>query len=436
MNRVVVVGFMLAGVFLIATLACNDHGLNPLETSILSERREQKEVEAFTLIDILWVIDNSGSMCEEQDNLTRNFENFIEGMTDLNARFRLAVVTTDMEDKEAKQPPRPNHKGKFQNSPARTANNVCEIVPNTSDCPMELPFVIDSDNYLITPGDYAGERRTADLHRDFRCIATVGTEGDGFEKGLMAAKSALSEELLSTHNAGFLRDDAYLVIVFLSDENDCSDNYALPRQNGNECEWRRDELVPVQEYADFFKSLKDDPDKIIVAAIVAPDNEVRFDSPDPVEPSCAIHGQGEGFSGYRYEELVGMFGDNGVNEDVCKAEFDKALDAIKDRVGELVTEWCLSSSPPPCDDDMDCYGEQNYCENREGRQICSDWRVLLEVRENNSDEFYLLQEGTNYSVNYAAGCNPSGMSVNFISGSEPAPESEIRVSYQRQISME
>ena len=427
MNRVLVIAFILVGFFMI-TVACNDHGLTPLEQSILSERSEQRQVKPFTLIDILWVIDDSFSMCEEQDNLTRNFENFITGMVSLNARFRLAVITTDMKSGD--------FQGKFQNTPAQTADSRCEIPLNTSDCPMELHKVIDSDNYLINPDDYSGGLRADELRRDFRCIATVGTEGDNFEKGLMAAKVALSDELLVTHNAGFFREEAYLVIVFLSDENDCSDNYELSRDNGNECEWKRDELVPVQEYADFFKSLKDDPEKVIVAAIVAPDNEIRFDAPDQVQPSCNSDGQGEGYSGYRYEELVEMFGENGVLASICSAEFTDALEAIGNKMTALVTKWCLSSSPPPCDDDKDCYGEQNYCEDHNGRKICSDWRVILELREHNSDEFYTLEEGVDYDVNYASNCGSSGISVNFISGKEPNPESEVRVSYQRRIAVE
>ena len=428
MSRGLMRGFIVMGVILIAILACNDHGLNPIEKSILSERIEEKEQEPFTLIDILWIIDDSGSMCEEQDNLTRNFEHFIDSMVSLNARFRLAVVTTDVKD--------PEKQGRFQNNPARTASQVCEIQPNTSDCPMELPVVIDSDNYLIKPDDISGGLRVDELRRDFRCIATVGTEGDGFEKGLMAARLAMDDELLTTHNVGFLREEAYLVIVFLSDENDCSDNYTLPRQNGNECEWRREELVAVQEYVDFFKSIKSDPAKIVVAAIIAPDDEIHYDAPNPVQPSCAIEGQGEGFNGYRYKELVEMFGENGVYENICQAEFNEALDAIKEKVVAMVTEWCLSSPPPDCESDADCYGDQNYCESRDGRQICSNWRVVLEVREKDEEQFVDLTEDVDYEVDYASGCSGSGLSVRFIGGSEPSPESEIRVSYQRRIAID
>jgi hypothetical protein len=58
----------------------------------------------------------------------------------------------------------------------------------------------------------------------FSEMVAVGVEGSGIEMGLAAARAALSEPLLSTTNAEFLRDDANLSIVFVSDENDFSED--------------------------------------------------------------------------------------------------------------------------------------------------------------------------------------------------------------------
>ena len=59
-------------------------------------------------------------------------------------------------------------------------------------------------------------RRTA------RQITSVGTSGDATERFLDSAHLALSEPLISTKNAGFLRDDADLLVVFLTDTEDQS----------------------------------------------------------------------------------------------------------------------------------------------------------------------------------------------------------------------
>ncbi|MEC8424683.1 MAG: lamin tail domain-containing protein, partial [Myxococcota bacterium] len=56
----------------------------------------------------------------------------------------------------------------------------------------------------------------------FSEMVAVGITGSGIEMGLDAARLALSEPLLSGHNAGLVREDANLSLIFVSDENDYS----------------------------------------------------------------------------------------------------------------------------------------------------------------------------------------------------------------------
>jgi hypothetical protein len=58
----------------------------------------------------------------------------------------------------------------------------------------------------------------------FSEMVAVGVEGSGIEMGLASARAALSEPMLSTTNAKFLREDANLSIIFISDENDFSED--------------------------------------------------------------------------------------------------------------------------------------------------------------------------------------------------------------------
>src|SRR5690606_5745771 len=46
-------------------------------------------------LDILWVIDNSGSMAPYQQNLSDNFTAFINNFITLGYDFRMAVITSD-----------------------------------------------------------------------------------------------------------------------------------------------------------------------------------------------------------------------------------------------------------------------------------------------------------------------------------------------------
>jgi len=53
----------------------------------------------------------------------------------------------------------------------------------------------------------------------FACLAQVGIDGCGFEQPLEAARKALDD---NSYNEGFLREDSILVLIFLTDEDDCS----------------------------------------------------------------------------------------------------------------------------------------------------------------------------------------------------------------------
>ena len=46
-------------------------------------------------LDLLWVIDNSGSMCEEQEALRASFRRFIETLRERPIDFNMAVTTTN-----------------------------------------------------------------------------------------------------------------------------------------------------------------------------------------------------------------------------------------------------------------------------------------------------------------------------------------------------
>ena len=49
-------------------------------------------------VDVLLVIDNSGSMIEEQAKLAANFQSFIRTFSDVEADYQIGVITTDMVD--------------------------------------------------------------------------------------------------------------------------------------------------------------------------------------------------------------------------------------------------------------------------------------------------------------------------------------------------
>ena len=67
---------------------------------------------------------------------------------------------------------------------------------------------------------------TGDLPKVFSCMASLGTMGCGYEHQLQSLRAALAasdpSSTFSPQNRGFIRRDAFLGIVILSDEDDCS----------------------------------------------------------------------------------------------------------------------------------------------------------------------------------------------------------------------
>jgi hypothetical protein len=142
---------------------------------------EWDEVEVFhqeppEAVDILMVVDNSCSMEPYQSNLGQHFDQFVQYFIGADVDYQIGVVTTDVTDS--------GQSGRIQGE-------------------------------IITPA-------TNNPAGAFNDIVNVGVTGSPWESGLEAAYMALTSPLINSHNAGFLREDASLSLIFVSDEQDGS----------------------------------------------------------------------------------------------------------------------------------------------------------------------------------------------------------------------
>jgi hypothetical protein len=128
-------------------------------------------------LDILWVVDNSGSMANEQADLINNFDIFIQDFITSNSDFKMAITTTD---------PRDAYKG------------------------LMVPGCVEKLN------SQAAQTNQAQFMLDFKELVNVGTKGSGNEQGLIAVNS------FHQRYPTYFRPDAYLAIVYISDEQDSS----------------------------------------------------------------------------------------------------------------------------------------------------------------------------------------------------------------------
>lgn len=182
-------------------------------------------------VDVLFVVDNSNSMADEQHALAREIPRVVQalatgdadadGVQDFPAitSLRTGVVTSDMGTGGAVVPTCTN--SRFgDDGILRTRGNTA-----IAGCDATYPSFMDFE---------AGTTPIESFAADVGCVATIGTNGCGFEQQLEATLKALTSSTATTsfvggtsghadgHNAGFLRDDAILLIVMLTDENDCS----------------------------------------------------------------------------------------------------------------------------------------------------------------------------------------------------------------------
>lgn len=146
-----------------------------------------------TEVDILMIVDDSGSMGDEQDELGEGFDRFVEFFDVAEIDYHIGVTTTDVEGRGG-------------------------------------GLVQAGDHKVIT-------RETPEPAETFDDLVNVGVQGSGYEQGLAAARLALTETMREGDNAGFFRDEALLSVIFVSDEEDAS-------------------LGPTREFINGFRELK------------------------------------------------------------------------------------------------------------------------------------------------------------------------------------
>jgi hypothetical protein len=132
--------------------------------------------DTFEQVDVLWVVDNSCSMSDDLLIVSQNFSTFIQVFVDLGLDYHMGVITTDMDT--------PEYSGQLVG-----------------------PY--------ITP-------ETPDPVGTFINQIDLGSSGSATEVGFEAIQAALTEPVLSGANVGFMREDAALASIVVTDEDNSS----------------------------------------------------------------------------------------------------------------------------------------------------------------------------------------------------------------------
>jgi hypothetical protein len=296
-------------------------------------------------IDILFMVDNSSSMTSMQQKLAMQLPTFmqvLQGLPNGLPNVHIAVVSSDMgapgDSTSSIGCTAQGNNGEFQYQPGAAASCTSTTLADGAT------FISDVD----------GQKNFTDpIESVFQCIAQLGAAGCGFEHQLASIDRALGADGAAppASNANFLRSDAYLGIVLLTNEDDCSApsnttifslnggqqsitnpdgpiaNYRCnggprgghyckdpmgnmvvpplnppsfvsgtpPMENFTNCqdnETGSSALTPVSKFVQDIKSLKQDPDnQILVAAIAAPPDPYTVEWVPPATPPQGTSGQ-------------------------------------------------------------------------------------------------------------------------------------------------
>jgi hypothetical protein len=411
------------------------------ETSVAEPSADALPLTPFTVkridkVDVLFVIDNSQSMAGEQAALSAQFPRLIQRLTrgerypDDPAPFtpitdlHIGVVSTDMGIPGVEFgscSPIGGDDGRLQRTPKPGPGRTCE-----TGYP---PFLSYTE----------GVTDPAKLAEDFACVATLGTSGCGFEAQLEAPLKALwpttyrdadgnvaapnpinflAVTAAGTHgkgdvpqvqggNLGFLRDDSLLMIVLVTDEDDCSvimtehlkpksllppgSSYAAEDTNLR-CFYHPDFNYDVitRYYQGFRKLRPGHEERVVFTAITGVPVDlvdpqalagVDFGNPsardafyerllddprmqqtvDPASnpgsgrgtltPACSRSVPGEqapstAFPARRIATLAKAFGSNGMIQSICQDDFGPAIDSFVGVMAKPLGEMCMAEQLP------------------------------------------------------------------------------------------
>jgi hypothetical protein len=199
--------------------------------------------------DILFVIDNSGSMAEEQEGIARELPAFIQTLQSAPVKqdFQVGVITTSVYQNA-------NRGGPLEYSEYADQMGKLRAVPQ-ADGGVGTEKVLKGDDAAL-------------VDKFARLVKQGISGGSGQETPFEAVRLATSAPLTTTAldqggNQGFFRDGARLLVVVVSDEDDCSEQtrpvqvYIGTSTSTDYCTNQSSKLTPVTTYRDLFRDLKD-----------------------------------------------------------------------------------------------------------------------------------------------------------------------------------
>jgi hypothetical protein len=337
-------------------------------------------------LDVLMVVDNSGSMIAEQQRLTSTFPVFINVIQQLQGglpNLHLGIVSSNVGAAGATSIQGCTGSGDDGNLLTGPPNNTCR-----TQFGLQGSFISD----IAQSNGTRQKNYTGSLDQIFTCMASLGNTGCGFEMHLESMYRALQPG----KNPGFYRDSALLAVIFVADEDDCStergemfgdpgaglsstlgpftsfrchefgvrcQNDTNPRALGAKTGCMPDANsayeYEVQRYIDFMRNLKDDPANIIVAGIVGdfdrafrgvtvgPDRRTNDPNIPEVARSCVTNASDpdDGASpAIRIDAFIDALSGPTATHSLCASNYSDALIAVGKQLKVAIGNPCIDAT--------------------------------------------------------------------------------------------
>jgi hypothetical protein len=335
-------------------------------------------------VDLLFVVDDSVSTLDLQTNLKTAFPAFtseLAGAPGGLPSLHIGVVSPDLGTKAVNDAtPAPSFGG--STGGCFNEGKAGNLLSSSSVQGAFISDVKNSDGTRVK--NYVGTLESA-----FSTIASLGATGCGFEQPIEAARRALDG---NPANAGFLRPDAVLGIVVVTDEDDCSASHATlftqdtetlgPLQSfrctrfGVTCDVNGSDpdemnqpnvkdqchsnegstyLMPMGPYATFFTGLKARADDVLFAAIIGDVTPVEVVMRSPPGSEMAIPalasschyasttGTAAADPGIRIAELANEFARHSIGT-ACMQDLSGPLVALAHQVRMLTGDSCVGQA--------------------------------------------------------------------------------------------
>lgn len=297
-------------------------------------------------VDIIWVVDGSGTMANHQNNLAANFGSFIQAFAAKGFDANMVVASTDAWVREYGY--NPASSGCTANPNDGAGNNLYKSSVdcyNTLAKMKELSWFRDGDIYgnvgassTLRSGKFLINTKSplAQVTSTFQTNVKTGVRGDGaMESGLgsLRATLRLNEDGTpgygtETHTAlsTFRRSDAFLSVIFVTDEEDQS-----VKKDGTPYANNAAYVTAFKKLLDTYTGSTVGNRRYNVSGIILSDIQSCY----ALNPQATIS--------TRYVDIANAT--NGVVGNICASNFASQLSIISQKIATLSSRFKLNQAP-------------------------------------------------------------------------------------------